>query len=296
MKKVRKMSICNLCPRNCSSSRNDREGRGFCKAPDLPRIARAGLHFGEEPFISGKNGSGTIFLSGCSLGCVFCQNADISQNLKGKTVSVERLSEIIFELENQGAENINFVTPTHYIDKIEEALKIYKPKIPLVYNSGAYDLTTTIHKDIFDIYLFDLKFYSKEKSIRYASCDNYFDVASKAIKLATQIKGAPQFNASGMMNSGVVVRHLLLPQGTNEAIKIIDWLNNNTPDIIFSLMSQYVPLYRANEFAEINRKITKRECDKVCEYCYDKKFADIFIQSLKSSTTEFIPKFDLSGV
>jgi len=290
------MSKCNLCPRNCGAERNNREGKGACKSPSLPWLARAGLHFGEEPFISGKKGSGTIFFSGCSLGCVFCQNADISQKHIGKTVSVARICEIIKDLEQQGAANINFVTPTHYIDKIEEALNLYKPKIPTIYNSSGYDLVSTIKKDIFDVYLFDLKFFSREKSIRYANCSDYFEIASKVIKTAVSIKGKPRFDTNGLITSGVVVRHLALPQGTNEAINIINWLEINAPDIIFSLMSQYVPMHKANMFKEINRKITKREYDKVCEHCFDKSFADVYFQSLKSSTTEYLPKFDLSGI
>ena len=289
------MSICNLCPRNCNAVRNEREGKGFCRSASTLKIAKAALHFGEEPFISGKNGSGTIFFSGCSLGCVFCQNAVISQENHGKEVSTKRLSEIFKELEALGAENINFVTPTHYIDKIEKALEIYRPSIPLILNSSGYESLSTIKKDIFDVYLFDLKFFSSEKSLKYAACKDYFDVASSCIKTAVEIKGKPLFN-NDLIKSGVVVRHLLLPQGTVEAINIIDWLDNNAPEIIFSLMSQYVPMNKANEFKELNRKITKREYDKVCEFVFDKKFYDIYIQSLKSSTTEYLPEFDLSGV
>ena len=290
------MSRCNLCPRNCNAVRNDREGNGFCKAPSTLKIARAGLHFGEEPFISGKNGSGTIFFSGCSLGCVFCQNAKISHENYGKEISVKRLAEIFKELENLGADNINFVTATHYIDKIEKALNIYRPKVPLIYNSSGYESLNTIKRDIFDVYLFDLKFYTSEKSLRYAGASNYFETASSAIKEAYKIKGKPIFFDNGLIKSGVVVRHLLLPQGTRDAINIIEWLEENTPDIIFALMSQYVPMYKANEFKEINRKITKREYDKVCEFCFDKNFTDIYIQDISSSTTEYLPDFNLDGV
>lgn len=290
------MSRCNLCPRNCGAIRNEREGRGFCKTSSTLKIARAGLHFGEEPFISGKNGSGAIFFSGCSLGCVFCQNAKISHENYGKEISVKRLAEIFKELENLGADNINFVTATHYIDKIEEALNIYRPKVPLIYNSSGYESLNTIKRDIFDVYLFDLKFYTSEKSLRYAGASNYFEIASSAIKEAYKIKGKPIFFDNGLIKSGIVVRHLLLPQGTRDAINIIEWLEENTPDIIFALMSQYVPMYKANEFKEINRKITKREYDKVCEFCFDKNFTDIYIQDISSSTTEYLPDFNLAGV
>lgn len=290
------MQKCNLCPRKCNVLRTDREGGGFCKSTKTLKIARASLHFGEEPFISGKNGSGTIFFSGCSLGCVFCQNAQISQNLHGKEISVERLSDIFKELEEQGANNINFVTASHYIDKIEEALSKYRPSIPLILNSSGYESVSIINKDIFDVYLFDLKFFSSEKSKKYAACPDYFNVASLCIKEAVNFKGKPVFTDDGMIKSGVAVRHLLLPQGTEESKNIIEWLNTNTPDIIFSLMSQYVPMHKASAFKELNRKITKREYDKVCEFLFDKNFFDIYVQNLKSSTTEYIPEFDLSGV
>lgn len=291
------MYICNDCPRMCGAIRTENENvGGWCKAPVLPMLARASLHFGEEPFITGKNGSGTIFFSGCSLGCVFCQNFDISQNLKGKVVSIDDLSNIMRRLEGEGAENINFVTPTHYFNAIEKALYIYKPNIPLVYNTSGYDLSENIAKDIFDIYLFDFKFFSSEKALKYAKCGDYFEVVTSAIKTAVDIKGPPQYDSNGKMISGVVVRHLILPQETNESIKIIDWLSSNAPDIVLSLMSQYVPMNKALENDKINRVITKREYNKVLEHCYDRNFNDVYIQSLSSSTKEYIPNFDFTGI
>ncbi len=291
------MYICNDCPRKCGATRTDIENiGGWCKAPSLPKLARAALHFGEEPFITGKNGSGTIFFSGCSLGCIFCQNFEISQELKGKTITINDLAGIIKRLEGEGAENINFVTPTHYFNVIEKALEIYKPKIPLVYNSSGYDLSENIAKNIFDVYLFDFKFYSNENAIKYAKCSDYFDVVTNAIKTAVKLKGTPIYDNDDKMLSGVVVRHLILPQETNEAIKIIDWLDNNTPEIVLSLMSQYVPMNKSATNDKINRLITRREYNKVLEHCYNKKFSDIYIQSLTSSTTEYIPNFDFTGV
>lgn len=288
------MQLCNDCPRCCNADRD--EFKGFCGVGRLPRVARAGLHFGEEPPISGKNGSGTIFFSGCSLKCVFCQNFNISHEKYGKDISVERLAEIFKELEESGAHNINLVTPTHYISAIKEALKIYRPNIPLVYNSSGYDDLRVIEEDIFDIYLFDLKFINPDKSKRYAACENYFDIASKVIKKAYSIKGEPVFDENGIMQRGVVVRHLILPQSTNDAICIIDWLSQNTPNICLSIMSQYVPMYKANDFKEINRSVTKREYDKVLSAVYDKGFAEVFAQEMSSATKEFIPKFDLTGI
>ena len=288
------MSLCNRCPRRCNV--NISEKSGACGVSDKMKIARAALHFGEEPFISGQNGSGTIFFSGCALKCVMCQNYEISHHAYGKEITVNRLTEIMKELEDKGAHNINFVTPSHYFNQIEEALSIYRPKIPLVYNSSGYDDIKNINKNLFDIYLFDLKFYTKEKSIRYAKCENYFDVASSVIKLAVSLVGTPNYNNDGIMKSGVVVRHLILPQSTNDAIEIIRWLEKETPEIVLSLMSQYVPYYKASQFKELSRKITSREYNKVLNECYNKKFSNILIQELASADTKYIPDFNLEGV
>lgn len=289
------MQLCNDCPRKCNVSRNP-GNLGVCGETYLPRVARAGLHFGEEPCISGSRGSGTVFFSGCSLKCVFCQNCDISHNGFGKQITPERLAEIFKELENLGAHNINLVTPTHFISAIKDALKYYKPKIPLVYNCSGYEDLSVIGQDIFDIYLFDMKFFSSEKSLKYAKCGDYFEQASKALLKAYAVKGRPLLDGEGIMQSGIIVRHLILPQCTNDALRIIEWLDSNTPDIFFSLMSQYVPMYKAAEYPEINRRITKREYDKVVDACFDKKFAHIYVQSMKSATDEMIPSFDLTGV
>ena len=288
------MSLCNSCPRRCNANRSEKSG--VCGVSDKIKIARAALHFGEEPFISGKNGSGTIFFSGCALKCVMCQNYEISHQAYGKEITVKRLAEIMKELEDQGAHNINFVTPSHYFNQIEEALSIYRPKIPLVYNSSGYDDIGNISKNLFDIYLFDLKFYTKEKSIRYAKCENYFDVASSVIKQAVSLVGTPSYNHDGIMKSGVVVRHLILPQSTNDAIEIIRWLAKETPEIVLSLMSQYVPYYKASDFKELSRKITLREYNKVLNECYNKNFSNILIQELASADTKYIPDFNLEGV
>jgi putative pyruvate formate lyase activating enzyme len=260
------------------------------------KLARAGLYFGEEPCISGTNGSGTIFFSGCALKCVMCQNFEISHKGIGQYVSDDKFIEIMADLEQKGAHNINFVTPSHYFNRISGILSNYRPNIPLVYNSSGYDNIENIEKDIFDIYLFDLKYFSMEKSARYSKCEDYFNVASSVIKTAAQITGSPVFDENGLMKRGVIVRHLILPQSTNDSIKIINWLNENTPNIVFSLMSQYVPMYRANEYPEINRKITKREYNKVLEECYSKNFSLIYTQSIKSASTEYIPEFDLTGI
>ncbi len=288
------MQLCNDCPRRCNADRT--QNKSICGVGERPKVARAGLHFGEEPPISGMNGSGTIFFSGCSLKCVFCQNFNISHQKFGKEITIHRLAEIFKELELKGAHNINLVTPSHYVKAIKEALNIYRPNIPIVYNSSGYDDLSVIEEDVFDIYLFDLKFYSADKSKRYAACENYFKIASEAIKKAYEIKRAPKFDKNGILQRGVVVRHLILPQATNDAIRIIEWLNENTPGICFSLMSQYVPMYRAEEFKEINRKITAREYQKVFSVLEKVSFTEIYTQELESATEEYIPQFDLTGI
>ena len=288
------MQLCNNCPRKCGVNRNAE--LGVCGVGNVLKIARAGLHFGEEPCITGKNGSGTIFFSGCSLKCVMCQNYNISHEAFGKEVSEDRFVNIIKELEAKGAHNINMVTPGHYFRQISSAIDKYRPNIPIIANTGGYDSVEMIKSNLFDVYLFDLKYFSREKSMKYSKCSDYFDIASKAIIEAVKQKGKPVFNGEGIIQSGVIVRHLILPQSTNDSIEIIKWLHNNVPEVVFSLMSQYVPMYKATEYPEINRRITKREYEKVLDFCYDKNFFDIYIQDRSSSTKELIPLFDLSGV
>ena len=287
---------CNACPRRCNALRTDNKGSGYCGMPLFPVIARASLHFGEEPCISGERGSGTVFFSGCSLSCVFCQNESISHKGKGILVSPSRLAEIFKELEKQGANNINLVNPTHFIWAIKEALKIYKPNIPLVYNSSGYDDCDVIKEDIFDIYLMDLKYVSSEKSNKYSGAADYFEWASKSIKTAYELKREPVFDQKGIMKSGLIIRHLVLPLSTNEAIKVIDWVKENTEWAYLSIMSQYLPLANAYKFPEINRKITKREYEKVLNYAVDSQLSNVYVQERMSASEEYIPDFNGQGV
>lgn len=290
----KKMQLCNNCPNKCSVNRD--VSKGYCGVNNTIKLARAGLHFGEEPCISGTNGSGTVFFSGCSLKCVMCQNYDISHNCFGKDVSDDEFIDIIKRLEASGAHNINLVTPTHYYSNLKRIFNNYRPGVPIVYNSSGYETLENIEEDIFDVYLFDMKYFSKEKSKRYSGTKDYFENASKVIKKMSDIVGKPQFDENGIIKRGVVVRHLILPSSTNDSIEIINWLKSNTPNIVFSLMSQYVPMYRANEFPEINRKITKREYEKVLSSCIDAEFSEIYIQERSSATKEYIPQFDLTGI
>lgn len=260
--------------------------------PYLPKVSLYDLHFWEEPCISGKNGSGTIFFSGCTLRCVYCQNYEISHKGNGKVISVEALANIMRELESRGAHNINFVNPTHYFHIIKEALKIYRPKIPLVCNSSGYELESNVKEDIFDIYLFDLKYVSSDKSLKYSGVADYFEVATNAITAAYKLKGAPKIDNNGIMQSGVIVRHLVLPLSTNEAISVIDWFCDNTPGAYLSIMAQYLPCGNAAKYKEINRKITKREYEKVLNYLYNKDIKNVYIQDKLSADQKFIPDFN----
>lgn len=290
--------ICNLCPRSCKALRTETENKtGFCKMPLLPKVARAALHFGEEPIISGKNGSGTVFFSGCSLSCAFCQNFDISQNGFGKNISYERLAAIFKELENKGAHNINLVSPTHYVLAIKKALDIYKPNIPIVYNSSGYESLETLKmlQGYIDIFLVDFKYLSEENAKKYSCAENYSKYAKKAISECYRQQPVIEIE-NGVMKKGVIIRHLLLPSATNEAIKVFDWVRENTPNCYFSIMSQYVPLSKAKNMPPINRKITAREYNKVIDYIASTDFTNVFIQDYDSATTEYIPEFNLDGV
>lgn len=290
---------CSLCPRRCGSERTETENsNGYCKMPLLPRAARAALHFWEEPCISGTKGSGTVFFSGCSLGCVYCQNFDLSHKKYGADITVKRLAEIFRELEEKGAHNINLVNPTHYALTIRDALEIYRPRIPVVYNSGGYDNVGTLKilEPYIDIYLMDFKYLSSERAALYSDAADYPQTAMEAIKECVRQRPRCVFDENGVMQSGLIVRHLLLPQATREAMEIFDWVRNNAPDAYFSLMSQYIPMGRAEEFKIINRRITKREYEKVVGYILESGFENCYIQELNSADKDYIPEFDLSGI
>ncbi len=290
--------VCRECPRSCGAERNGMIGYGVCKMPLLPKVARAGLHFWEEPCISGKNGSGTVFFSGCSLCCVFCQNNEISHKNFGKVISVERLAEIFSELESLGAHNINLVNPTHYVHAVEKALKLYTPNIPIVYNSGGYDTVETISKasEFTDIFLMDMKYRSSERALKYSKAKDYPEVSEKAILSCAEAVKQNVFDSDGIMKKGLIIRHLILPQGTNDAIDVIDWVAHNVPWAVFSLMSQYTPYGDLENYKELNRKLTKREYNKVLDYAADCGIESIYTQDLNSGSEKYIPPFDLSGV
>ncbi len=286
--------ICSICPRHCNVDRS--VNLGFCQSPDNFRVARAALHFWEEPCISGKEGSGTVFFSGCNLKCVFCQNNEISAENKGVEISNDKLISIFENLISQGANNINLVNPTHYAKRLAKVLGRWKSPVPIVYNSSGYEEVETLKAldGLIDIYLPDLKYIRAEKAMRYSKAADYFEKASAALlEMRRQVED--KFDGD-IMKSGMIIRHLILPQNTNSSIAVLDFIKSNFPNTFVSLMAQYTPCGDLSEFPEINRKITKREYEKVVNYALDNSFDKLFIQELSSADKSFIPKFDFTGV
>ncbi len=289
--------ICNICPRECGVDRS--VTTGVCGMPEGFVVARAAKHLWEEPCISGTNGSGTVFFSGCSLKCVFCQNYSISTENYGKEISDARLMEIFDSLIEQGVHNINLVNPTHYATRLAKVLKEYNSPVPVVYNTGGYEKAETLKQleGLIDIYLPDLKYIDEEKSRKYSKAPNYFPFASDAIKEMIRQTGSPVLDENGIMKKGTIIRHLILPKNTNQSIAVIDWLEENVPnDTYISLMSQYTPIVHSETYPELNRKITEREYLKVLSHLMDSGFENIFTQEILSAQEEFIPEFDLTGV
>ena len=291
------MFVCNDCPRQCNIDRDEKIGA--CGVGNEYKIARAALHYWEEPCISGKSGSGTVFFSGCSLGCVFCQNYQISHDCYGKAVSEDRLVEIFDELKNQGANNINLVNPTHYSSMLAGTLSRHKPDIPVVFNTGGYDRQQTLKKleGLVDIYLTDIKYVSSSVSKKYSKAENYFEFASAATLEMYRQVGSNVFNSDGIMQKGMIVRHLVLPGNISQALKVLDWVNDNLPkQTVISLMSQYTPYAQAEKYPSINRRLGEREYDMVLDHVEKLGLENVYIQELDSSAKEYIPNFDLSGV
>jgi putative pyruvate formate lyase activating enzyme len=290
--------ICKLCPRQCSAERTETEGKGLCGVPSVPVLARAALHQWEEPPISGTRGSGAIFFSGCSLKCSFCQNEPISRDCYGKPVTLERLREICLELIAQGAHNINLVNPTHYAHVVAQLLE--QPlEVPVVYNTGGYDRVETLRalESKIDIYLPDLKYLSSDPALRYSGAADYPQIAQAAILEMFRQVGPCQFGADGLLKRGVIIRHLVLPGQLEAAKQVMDWVKAQFApgDVLFSLMSQYIPCGHAGDFPEINRPLRKSEARKAAEYMRLLEL-DGFCQESTSACEEYIPDFDLTGI
>ena len=295
------LKSCKLCPRNCKVDRLNNK-IGFCKATDKLKVARAALHFWEEPCISGEKGSGAVFFSNCTLKCIFCQNNDISECSAGKEISIERLSDIFLELQHKGALNINLVTPTHYVPQIIEGLKIAKNKglnLPIIYNSSGYENIETLRylKGYIDVYLPDLKYFSNKYSLKYSNAKDYFNFAIKAIDEMVKQVGDIQFDKNGIIKKGVIVRHLLLPGLLFDSKKILDYLHKTYDDKIYiSIMNQYTPLAHVENYPEINKKISEKYYNTIIDYAISIGIQNAFIQEEGTAKESFIPAFDYEGV
>lgn len=293
------LESCMLCPRNCKVNRH--KNVGFCRASDKIKLAHYSLHQWEEPVISGKNGSGTVFFSNCNLKCLFCQNKKISvdRNSYGKEISNGKLKEIFLKLQVLGAHNINLVTPTHYVPQIIDVLKEVKNKelkIPVVYNTSSYENVSTIESlnGLVDIYLADLKYFDDELGYKYSKCSNYFKYASLAIEAMYKQTGKFQIK-DGLLTSGLVVRVLVLPGHVDDSKKIIKYLYETYKDnIIISIMNQYTPVCKIDDFPNLNRKLTDEEYDEVIDYACSLGIENAFVQEGETQSESFIPDFDCS--
>ena len=291
--------ICRLCPRNCGARRTETAGEGCCRMPEVPVLARAALHHWEEPPVSGTRGSGTIFSSGCSLGCVFCQNGTISHQDFGKPVTLERLRNICEELVGQGAHNLNFVNPTHYAHVVAALLEDYRPPVPVVWNSGGYDRVETLRglEGKVDIYLPDLKYLDGETARRYSAAPDYPEIAAAAIREMVHQTGPCRFDENGLLLSGTIIRHLILPGQVNQAKAVMDWVASEFPPgtVLFSLMSQYTPWGDLSGCPEIDRRLRPGEIRAAQEYMQNLGLEG-FTQERTSAKEEYTPPFDLTGI
>ena len=291
---------CNLCNRKCNTNRL-RGLLGSCNSGVQVKVARAKLHYWEEPCISGENGSGTVFFSNCNLKCVFCQNHTISQSGNGLEISIDRLAEIFLELQSQGANNINLVTPTHYVPQIIEALKIAKRNgltIPILYNTNSFDSLETIKmlKGYIDVYLPDFKYFDDKYAIKYSKAPGYSKNALELIKELLSQVGVPKFK-DGIIQKGVIVRHLLLPGLLFDSKKVIDTLYNNFGDNIYiSFMNQYTPLFNAKDYPEINKPINPKTYDSLINYALNLGVTKGFIQDEGTNSENYVPSFNNEGV
>lgn len=294
---IENLISCTLCPHDCKVNRLEGK-KGRCRCDDKIKIALASLHYFEEPCISGKNGSGTVFFTNCNLSCKYCQNYEISQLGKGREITVEELANIFLKQQENGANNINLVTPTSYVYQIIEALDIAKSrglKLPIIYNTNGYEKIETIEllNGYIDVYLPDLKYYSNELGKKYSNIDNYFEIATKAIQKMYEQVGAPVFNEEGLIQKGVIIRHLVLPNHILNSKHILHWIKENMPsDIYVSIMAQYFPTFQAKEDKMLNRKLSNKEYKQIEEYLYSLDLENGYIQELGKHEEEYVPNFD----
>lgn len=296
---VKILEKCAICPHNCGINRlNNQIGR--CKSKDTVKVALYSTHNFEEPCISGKKGSGTVFFSNCNMNCVFCQNYEISQQGKGKEISIEELADIFIKQQEKDVENINLVTPTSYVPQIIEAIKIARKnglKLPIVYNTNGYEKVETLKmlEGYVDIYLPDFKYSDNELGKRLSKVDNYFEIVTEALKEMYRQTDKAVFNGEGIMQKGMIIRHLVLPNHILNSRRVLKWINENMHDVYVSVMAQYFPTYKAKEIDDINRKLTKEEYEQIENYLYRLDLENGYIQELGEHEEEYVPhwEFDL---
>lgn len=298
---IKMLKNCNLCPRKCGADRLSGK-RGFCGMDGILRVARAALHMWEEPCISGEKGSGAVFFSGCGLRCCFCQNREIAIGDCGLEITVERLADIFMELQAQGAANINLVTAAHYVPQIIEALNMAKEKgfcLPVVYNCSGYECVETLQmlEGYVDVYLPDFKYMEENLAKQYSKAENYPETVKQAIAEMVRQTGDCQFGEDGYIKKGTIVRHLILPGHTKNSMKALKYLYETYGNHIYiSIMNQYTPIYEQEQYKELNRKVTRREYEKVLDYAMELAIENAYIQDGETASESFIPAFDYEGV
>ncbi len=288
---------CTICPHNCGINRLDNQ-IGRCKSRDTVKVALYSTHNFEEPCISGKKGSGTVFFSNCNMNCVFCQNYEISQQGKGKEISIEELADIFIKQQEKDVENINLVTPTSYVPQIIEAIKIARShglKLPIVYNTNGYEKVETLKmlEGYIDIYLPDFKYSDNDLGKRLSKVDNYFEIVTDALKEMYRQTGKAVFNEEGIMQRGMIIRHLVLPNHILNSRRVLKWINENMHDVYVSVMAQYFPTYKAKEIDDINRKLTKEEYEQIENYLYRLDLENGYIQELGEHEEEYVPHWEI---
>ena len=293
---MKELEKCEICPHKCNVNRENGQ-TGRCKCNDKIKIALVSTHEYEEPCISGKNGSGTVFFSNCNLNCMYCQNYEISQLGKGREITIEELADIFIKQQAKGVNNINLVTPTMYAYQIIEAIKIARKNglnLPIIYNTNGYERVETIKalNGYIDVYLPDLKYYSDTLSKKYSNVDKYFEVATKAIKEMYRQVGQATFNEKGIIHKGVIIRHLILPNHLQNTKHILKWIKENLGDIYVSIMAQYFPTYKAKGDSLIGRKLTKKEYKEIENFLYTLELQNGYIQELGEHEEEYVPEWD----
>ena len=288
---------CTICPHNCGINRLDNQ-IGRCKSRDTVKVALYSTHNFEEPCISGKKGSGTVFFSNCNMNCVFCQNYEISQQGKGREISIDELASIFIKQQEKDVENINLVTPTSYVPQIIEAIKIARNdglKLPIVYNTNGYEKVETLKmlEGYVDIYLPDFKYSDNDLGKRLSKVDNYFEIVTDALKEMCRQTGKAVFNEEGIMQRGMIIRHLVLPNHVLNSRRVLKWINENMHYVYVSVMAQYFPTYKAKEIDDINRKLTKEEYEQIENYLYRLDLENGYIQELGEHEEEYVPHWEI---